>query len=79
MTSLILLSTSACHLCEDAKALLTSLNIGGNTKLTEIDIVSDEALVIQYGERIPVLKHVQKGCELDWPFTEVELQTFLRD
>lgn len=79
MISLILLSTSACHLCEDAKALLASLDIEGNIKFTEVDIVCDEALVIQYGERIPVLKHAQTGCELDWPFTAIELHAFLKD
>lgn len=72
MKSLILFSTSGCHLCEDAMALLEQL--GANYAVQ--DIIDDSQLVEKYGTKIPVLKD-NLGNELDWPFDLVMLKQFL--
>ena len=43
-----------------------------------IDIVDSEALVEAYGLRIPVLRRVDTGAELDWPFDTEQIVAFLR-
>jgi hypothetical protein len=72
--SIILYTTSACHLCEQAEHVLERLQASGEVRLTvqKVDIADDEALLAAYGSRIPVLAR-QDGAELDWPFGEVEL------
>ena len=66
MSSLQLYSTEHCSLCEQALDLLLSLpELAGHT-LTVLDIADSESLLIEYGERIPVLKAGQS--ELCAPF-----------
>jgi glutaredoxin len=48
---LVLYTRPGCHLCEVAVADLESLG----EPFVEIDITTDEALEIEYGERIPVI------------------------
>ncbi len=68
-TTIELLGTSACHLCEQAEAALLALRQAGcQFALEKIDIAEDDALFAQYGLLIPVLR-VQGGtAELRWPF-----------
>jgi len=64
LISLTLLTKPGCHLCEEAKKAIelvmfefsqeNSVNV--QIKLTEINILEDEALKNQYSEEIPVLK-----------------------
>lgn len=68
---LVFLTTSGCHLCEEAKAMLADLQRGGGLAVTEVDIASDDALVERYGLRIPVLRAGDR--ELDWPFAEADI------
>jgi glutaredoxin len=44
-----------CHLCEDVKTLLKSLQSVHSFTLREINIASRETLLAQYGEEIPVV------------------------
>lgn len=75
--NLVLYSTSGCHLCEEALALVHQLMHSGNTiEVTEVDIANDDALMDQYGVRIPVIK-TPRGSEIGWPFTRQELEEFL--
>lgn len=67
-TTLKLYSTSSCHLCEDATAILLSLALTHFT-WEEIEISEDDTLLNNYGTRIPVLLHCHSGRELNWPFT----------
>ena len=46
-----LLSRPACHLCDDAEALL----VGSGHLVERVDIDQDDDLVAEYGLRIPVL------------------------
>lgn len=70
---LVLYSTSYCHLCEQAEALLVQLGI----EAEHIDIVDDDELMECYGTRIPVVKRLDSGSELGWPFDVEALQRFI--
>lgn len=72
---LILYTTSSCHLCDDASVILSRLNL--THKLTLVDIADNDALLATYGLRIPVLHRTNNLTELDWPFTQIEVITFL--
>ena len=67
MAVLILYSTGACHLCEQALALTTPL-LGDDWELREVDIADDDGLMARYGLTIPVLRREDSGAELNWPF-----------
>lgn len=67
-TSLKLYSTSSCHLCEKAIAILTGLG-SYDFSWQEVEIFDSDSLMEQYGTRIPVLLNCDSGQELNWPFT----------
>jgi len=72
-----LLGTLGCHLCEQAEALLIPfVNHGLLVEL--VDIAERESWVADYGLRIPVLRRVDNGAELDWPFDAEQIATLLR-
>ncbi len=68
-----LYGTRACHLCEQAEALLHASHLAAEY----IDIASDDALLERYGTRIPVLRRVDDGAELGWPFDARALKEFV--
>lgn len=43
-----------------------------------IDIADSEVLFEAYGLRIPVLRRIDTGAELGWPFDSEQVVTFLR-
>ena len=43
-----------------------------------VDITDPDDLTVAYGLRIPVLRRVDTGAELDWPFDTQQVVTFLR-
>ncbi len=71
--ALILYGTQACHLCEEAGAMLAGLGI----EAAHCDIIDDDGLVELYGVRIPVLKRLDTGAELGWPFDAAAIARFL--
>lgn len=73
---LVLYSTSACHLCELAEALLLPLVEQGLLVAVD-DIAESDALFARYGERIPVVARPATGAELDWPFSAEDLARLL--
>ncbi len=73
---LVLYSTSACHLCEQAEALLMPLVERGLLVAVD-DVAESDALFARYGERIPVVARPATGDELDWPFTADDLARLL--
>ena len=75
---LLFYTTSQCHLCELAEALLVSTPMPEPIPVDVVDIAQSEKLVERYGTRIPVLRRNDTGAELDWPFTRDELLTFLQ-
>lgn len=76
MTTLILYSTPACHLCEQAEAVIEPL-IGDRFRVQVVDISESEQLVEHYGVRIPVLRRMDTGAELGWPFDRETCRDFL--
>ena len=64
---LILYSTSACHLCEQALALIQPI-IAQGLQVREVDISESDELFERYGILIPVLRRQDSGAELNWPF-----------
>jgi hypothetical protein len=71
----ILYGTSACHLCEQAEAIISALPSPLNVQ--KIDIAEDEQLSEKYGIKIPVLKSMHTQRELHWPFTSEALLSFI--
>jgi len=59
-----LLTTAGCHLCDQALELIR--RAAPTLELTLVDIAEDDALIEQYGEKIPVLRLASR--ELCWPF-----------
>jgi glutaredoxin len=43
-----------CHLCDDARAIVTQVCAELGVTWSEIDITQDEQLVKEYGDQIPV-------------------------
>ena len=72
----VLYSTSACHLCEQAERLLMPW-VEHGLRVAVDDIADSDTLFERYGERIPVLRRADSGAELDWPFDAVRLAEFL--
>ena len=72
---LYLYSTSHCHLCELAYALILQATDASNVSL--IDIADDKTLLAEYGLRIPVLKRTETNVELTWPFNLADITAFL--
>lgn len=72
-----LFSTSGCHLCEVAEALLMPF-VEHGLLVELIDIAEREDWVEQYGLSIPVLRRCDTGAELKWPFEAEQVVSFLR-
>jgi len=68
-----LYGTTCCHLCEEAEAILREVGIEADY----VDIADDDELLEKYGIRIPVLKRVDAGAELGWPFDASAISQFL--
>ena len=69
-THLHLYSTSHCHLCEQAEAILVDLALSHDLSWTVIEIADDANLLAHYERSIPVLARLDKGHEIAWPFNK---------
>jgi hypothetical protein len=78
MHPLILYTTAACHLCEQAECLLVKTLDFTVFKCELVDIAEQHALLQRYGTRIPVLTCDRSGQELNWPFGVREVADFTR-
>jgi hypothetical protein len=77
---LILFGTSACHLCEQATELVTSIIADNPTiQLQPIDIAEQVHWQPRYAIRIPVLLHRKTERELSWPFDRMAVITFINE
>ena len=56
MITVTLFTRKNCHLCDQLKSDLLSLQSQYPHQLVEIDIDTDPSLVQKYGERIPVIQ-----------------------
>lgn len=71
-----LYTTEGCHLCEEAHEILLNVADSQPLHVTLHEIGDDDALVAQYGIRIPVVQFPDLE-ELDWPFTEYQLEQII--
>ncbi len=62
---LILYQRDDCHLCDLALDVLAAARA---PEFESVFIDGDEVLEARYGVRVPVLRDVERGVELDWPF-----------
>lgn len=72
-----LFGTLGCHLCELAEAELMEL-VEHGLSVELVDIVENEDCCEDYELRIPVLRRIDTGAELDWPFDVDQVVAFLR-
>lgn len=73
---LTLYGTTGCHLCDEAEKLLGQLAGARSFEWRYVDIALKDALVEQYGSRIPVLM-APNGQELGWPFSVLDVMRLL--
>ncbi|TLX59237.1 glutaredoxin family protein [Stutzerimonas nosocomialis] len=71
-----LFGTLGCHLCEQAEAILLPL-VEHGLMVELLDIAEQERWMDDYALRIPVLRRVDSGAELDWPFEAEQVVSFL--
>lgn len=53
-TRVRLYSRPGCHLCDDARQIIERVCAETGTSYDEVDITTDDALLQEYGEQIPV-------------------------
>jgi hypothetical protein len=73
----ILYGTSACHLCEEADVIINPIQQEFGFMLQRIDIAESDALISQYGIKIPVFYCEKTAQSLEWPFDESKLIHFI--
>ncbi|MDP1595854.1 MAG: glutaredoxin family protein [Methylotenera sp.] len=76
--NLNLYSTSHCHLCEQAESLLVTLSKQYDIRWMLVEITDDAELLENYGIKIPVLKRLSDQSEIEWPFTLVDIECFIK-
>jgi hypothetical protein len=74
MPDLILYQRDYCHLCDLALAVLAEARA---PDFDSVWVDDAEALEQHYGTRVPVLRDVRDGRELDWPFDVAAVRAFL--
>ena len=67
----VLYERSGCHLCDEVRVLLDA--ILGEGEYRRVDIDTDDALILRYGFRVPVVS-VDGIDRLEAPMTEGELR-----
>lgn len=65
-----------CHLCEEARVLLDAML--GPDGYTRVDVDSDDALVLRYGSRVPVLA-MDGRDRLEAPITAPDLRALMAE
>ena len=71
-----LFGTPGCHLCELAEAELMPL-IEHGLLIELVDIAQSQSLYETYSLSIPVLKRIDNGKELLWPFDASQVIAFV--
>lgn len=66
-----------CHLCESAEQVLAQTNDAAGLAITKFNIREDANLYHLYAVRIPVIKRLDTGEELGWPFDVEQANKFL--
>jgi len=66
-----------CHLCDDASDVLAATKQAAQLEITKFNIREDANLYHLYAVRIPVIKRLDTGEELGWPFDVEQAEKFL--
>ena len=72
--SVVLYERAGCHLCEQVGVLLDAML--GVRAYQRVDVDTDDALVLRYGFRVPVVS-VDGTDRLEAPMTEGDLRALL--
>ncbi len=70
----LLFQRDACHLCDQALAVLAEARL---PDFESVFIEDAPALEARYGLRVPVLRDEARGIELDWPFDAAAVRALL--
>lgn len=68
-----LFGTDGCHLCEEAFVEVEQAGL----MFVTLDIIDRDEWQQRYALRIPVLRHVASGAELNWPFDAEQIKVFI--
>ncbi|NLY13939.1 MAG: glutaredoxin family protein [Gammaproteobacteria bacterium] len=71
-----LFGTLGCHLCEEAEQVLQPF-VDQGLIVELLDIIDSEQWLERYALTIPVLRRVDNGQELNWPFDEQDILQLL--
>ena len=71
---LILYQRDDCHLCDLALEVMARARV---PEFESVFIDADAQLEQRYGARVPVLRTMASGAELDWPFDVDRLRQWL--
>ena len=74
MADLVLYQRDYCHLCDMALAVLAEARA---PDFDSVWVDDSTELASRYGIRVPVLRDVRDGRELDWPFDADAVRLFL--
>jgi hypothetical protein len=74
MVYLVLYQRDYCHLCDQALAVLAQARA---PDFDSVWVDDSKELADRYGTRVPVLRDVRNGRELDWPFDEIAVRDFI--
>jgi hypothetical protein len=74
-TSFVLYQRDYCHLCDMALAVLAEAHA---PEFDSVWVDDSEELERRYGTRVPVLRDLRDGRELDWPFDAAAVRDFIR-
>lgn len=74
MAEFVLYQRDYCHLCDQAVAVLAQAHA---PDFESVWVDDSEELAGRYGTRVPVLRDVRDGRELDWPFDETAVRHFI--
>lgn len=72
----ILYQRDDCHLCDLALDVLAQARLPA---FDSVFIDDEPALESAYGHRVPVLRDVARGQELDWPFDACAVRAVMGD
>jgi Glutaredoxin-like domain (DUF836) len=65
MAEFVLYQRDYCHLCDQALAVLAQARV---PDFDSVWVDDSQELETRYGTRVPVLRDLRDGRELDWPF-----------
>jgi hypothetical protein len=74
MVDFVLYQRDYCHLCDLALAVLAEARV---PDFDSVWVDDSEDLESRYGTRVPVLRDLRDGRELDWPFDAAALTNWM--